>query len=275
MDSFAHELALDFPVRLENPHVINPDQVWVGVVSTGPAGKTLSSSYENRSIADYKRDLGNALVNFARVIPDGVLVFFPSYSVLSACTDFWTITEGGKPSIIDRIQKFKQTVCEPRHSAQFAATIDEFKEKLSDPSTRGAMFFAVCRGKLSEGIDFADHAGRAVIITGLPYPAFQDPKVRLKREYLDQTQSSAMRSGVRTLSGKEWYLQQASRSINQAIGRVIRHRNDYGAIILCDQRFSKENIRQTLSVWVRPSVKKFTNFGQVTGSLNNFFKLFA
>ena len=25
--------------------------------------------------------------------------------------------------------------------------------------------------------------------------------------------------------------------MNQAMGRVIRHRHDYGAIILCDERF--------------------------------------
>ena len=39
------------------------------------------------------------------------------------------------------------------------------------------------------------------------------------------------------LSGEEWYKQQASRAVNQAVGRVIRHRMDYGAIILCDERF--------------------------------------
>ena len=39
------------------------------------------------------------------------------------------------------------------------------------------------------------------------------------------------------LSGDEWYRQQATRAVNQAIGRVIRHTDDYGAIILCDKRF--------------------------------------
>ena len=28
----------------------------------------------------YKEDLGNALVNYARLVPDGLLVFFPSYT---------------------------------------------------------------------------------------------------------------------------------------------------------------------------------------------------
>jgi regulator of telomere elongation helicase 1 len=39
------------------------------------------------------------------------------------------------------------------------------------------------------------------------------------------------------LTGDEWYNQQASRAVNQAVGRVIRHRHDYGAIIFCDERF--------------------------------------
>lgn len=46
--------------------------------------------------------------------------------------------------------------------------------------------FAVCRGKISEGIDFADNNGRAVIVTGLPFPLYTDPRVILKRQYLDE-----------------------------------------------------------------------------------------
>jgi len=50
---------------------------------------------------------------------------------------------------------------------------------------RGASLFAVCRGKISEGLDFADDRARAVIVVGLPYPPYNDPKVILKRQYLD------------------------------------------------------------------------------------------
>lgn len=41
---------------------------------------------------------------------------------------------------------------------------------------------------------------------------------------------------LQVLTGEEWYSQQASRAVNQAVGRVIRHRHDYGAIIFCDER---------------------------------------
>ena len=41
---------------------------------------------------------------------------------------------------------------------------------------RGACFLAVCRGKVAEGLDFADDNGRACIITGLPYPPLKDAR---------------------------------------------------------------------------------------------------
>ena len=34
----------------------------------------------------------------------------------------------------------------------------------------GALFFGVCRGKMSEGIDFKDYMARAVICISIPFP---------------------------------------------------------------------------------------------------------
>lgn len=42
---------------------------------------------------------------------------------------------------------------------------------------------------------------------------------------------------IQGLTGRDWYQQQASRAVNQAVGRVLRHKEDYGAIILCDERY--------------------------------------
>ena len=101
--------------------------------------------------------------------------------------------------------------------------------------------------QVSEGIDFSDAKARGVIMVGIPYPSLKDPKVfiinntkilfilvqiDLKKKYLDEKNKNGS-----LLSGKDWYVHQAIRTTNQAIGRVIRHKNDYGVIILCDKRF--------------------------------------
>lgn len=70
-------------------------------------------------------------------------------------------------------------------------------------------------------------------------------QVRLKKEVLDEARRSAgaakrTRDGAAPavrLTGEAWYSQQATRAVNQAMGRVIRHMHDYGAIILADERF--------------------------------------
>ena len=65
------------------------------------------------------------------------------------------------------------------------------------------------------------------------------------------------------------------RAVNQAMGRVIRHRRDYGAIIMCDERFQTAGARKQLSSWLRGLVQVYPNFGSVSGSLTKFFRVRA
>ncbi|XP_057773006.1 regulator of telomere elongation helicase 1 homolog isoform X2 [Salvia miltiorrhiza] len=272
MDSFAEELKLEFPIRLENPHVISGNQIWAGVAPVGPSGYSFNSSYRNRGSIEYKSELGNAIVNFARIVPDGLLVFFPSYYLLEQCISCWKDQQNlSNPTTIwERICKHKLPVVEPRQSSLFPLAIEDYMTKVKGTNS-GAVFFAVCRGKVSEGLDFADHAGRAVVITGLPFATVTDPKIRLKREYLDH-QTHSRKSINKGLTGEEWYSQQTLRAINQAIGRVIRHRHDYGAIILCDERFAHSNRQSQISSWIRPHLKCYSKFGDVVYTLNRFYR---
>ncbi|XP_073035876.1 regulator of telomere elongation helicase 1 homolog [Primulina eburnea] len=275
LNSFAEELKLEFPVRLENPHVISGNQIWAGVAPVGPSGYSFNSCYRNRGSAEYKLELGNAIVNFARIVPDGLLVFFPSYYLMEQCINCWK-TNGqqnlaNSNTVWERMCKFKSPVVEPRQGSLFSLAIEDYTTKLKEATTSGAIFFAVCRGKVSEGLDFADHAGRAVVITGLPFAAMNEPKVRLKREYLDQQAHSKM-INIKGLTGEEWYSQQASRAVNQAVGRVIRHQHDYGAIIFCDERFTYSNRQSQISQWIQPHMKCYSKFGDVVYTLTRFFR---
>jgi regulator of telomere elongation helicase 1 len=61
------------------------------------------------------------------------------------------------------------------------------------------------------------------------------------------------------------------KAVNQAIGRIIRHKNDYGAILLCDRRFNDMSLRAYLSAWIKPHVKESPNFLTVVKELKEFF----
>ncbi|KAG0710781.1 Regulator of telomere elongation helicase 1 [Chionoecetes opilio] len=121
---------------------------------------------------------------------------------------------------------------------------------------------------VSEGLDFANRNGRAVIITGLPYPPFKDPRVMLKQKYLDEARARRKHG----LTGQAWYNLEASRAVNQAVGRVIRHKDDYGAIILCDSRFASVHFKSQLSAWIRPHIVNYNKFGPVMKNISQFFK---
>ena len=160
----------------------------------------------------------------------------------------------------------------------------DYYAKIQDPSYKGAIFMGVCRGKVSEGLDFADINGRAVFITGLPYPPLKDPKIILKKRYLDfrhardkEVQifskfSTILIIWLQYLKGDEWYSLEATRAINQAIGRVIRHKDDYGAIILLDARFSNPRVKSNLSLWLRQHITDMKNFGEIIRNVRTFFQ---
>ncbi|XP_033043036.1 regulator of telomere elongation helicase 1 isoform X4 [Trachypithecus francoisi] len=274
VSSFALEMQIPFPVCLENPHIIDKHQIWVGVVPRGPDGAQLSSAFDRRGLSALCRfseeclsSLGKALGNIARVVPYGLLIFFPSYPVMEKSLEFWRARD-----LARKMEALKPLFVEPRSKGSFSETISAYYARVAAPGSTGATFLAVCRGKASEGLDFSDTNGRGVVVTGLPYPPRMDPRVVLKMQFLDEMKGQGG-AGGQFLSGQEWYRQQASRAVNQAIGRVIRHRQDYGAVFLCDHRFAFADARAQLPSWVRPHVRVYNNFGHVIRDVAQFFRV--
>ena len=216
----------------------------------------MNTSYRTRNDSSFIQELGDTIANFCRMVPAGLLVFFSSYGIMDQYINIWKAGIGDKEPIWDRILRHKKPVTEPRDGTILNDTIEDFYRKINDPDEKGAVFFAVCRGKVSEGLDFANDNGRAVIVTGIPFPNMADQRVKLKQEYLDRAAKGTKH--IKPLTGNEWYTQQASRAVNQAVGRVIRHRLDYGAIILCDERFGFSQNRNQLSSWLRPHTQVYS-----------------
>ena len=79
-------------------------------------------------------------------------------------------------------------------------------------------------------------------------------------------------SSLQNYDGEKWYSHDSIRAVNQAIGRVIRHKDDYGAIIFMDARFSDYRIQRLLSLWVRAHIKEYGPVSDLTNDLSDFFR---
>ncbi len=88
----------------------------------------------------------------------------------------------------------------------------------------------------------------------MPYPAYKDQRVVLKRNYIDDL---AKQQQGNKMSGMDWYNFKAARATNQAIGRIIRHIKDFGMIVFCDERFAWPYNKKLISSWVEKRTKVY------------------
>ncbi|XP_058674034.1 Fanconi anemia group J protein [Ammospiza caudacuta] len=265
MDSFSSELGVKFSIQLEANHVIRNSQVWVGTVGTGPSGRELCATFQHTETFEFQDEVGALLLSVCQTLGQGILCFLPSYKMLDKLKDRWMHT-----GLWRNLEDVKTVIAEPQGGAK--SDFDELLKIYYDAikckgEKDGALLIAVCRGKVSEGLDFCDENARAVVTIGIPFPNVRDLQVELKRKYNDQHKSTR---GL--LSGSQWYEIQAYRALNQALGRCIRHRNDWGALILVDDRFRRNPNKYItgLSKWIRQQVQHHGSFGSALRSLRAF-----
>ena len=130
MDSFQAELDADFPIRLQNDHVIDAKkQINYQIINQGPDGQELISTFQSLSNTNYLKSIGQALVEIARVVPDGLLIFFPSYAWMDTYLTNWK-----QMGIWERINHWKECFVEPKDRNALARMVQDFRTKVRHPS---------------------------------------------------------------------------------------------------------------------------------------------
>ncbi|CBZ36002.1 helicase, putative [Leishmania donovani] len=272
LDQFAAELGMEFQVRLKGNHVIQPDQVLGGVLCRGPSGEKLNGGFSFRSSVDYRVGLGMSLANIARNTPGGTLVFFPSYASMNSVVELWQAGSGragDTKTVWGMLSELKPIFVEPSNSNDLPTIVQSFQKEVDTSPLRGAILLAVCRGKISEGIDFADNHGRCVLVAGIPYANHTDLFVRLKRDYITSVAPQRPLVHGKLFTGDDWYRNEAMRAVNQCVGRVIRHKDDYGVVLLADERF--EGLLGSVSEWVQRRTRVFSDFRGAYAAVAQFF----
>lgn len=266
-------------------HVIPPTNLFAVPVTKTSSGQEFDFTFENRQKERTMTDLGDCIIRVATHIPDGVVVFFPSYSYLDTCIaawkrllygnikhTFWESFTQRKPIFLE--QRSQQQQNQDNLSASKEATADSvlsaYSTAIASGKGRGALLFAVIGGTLSEGINFSDALGRGVVVVGLPFPNPHSAEWKAKMQYISTKETKSGRDGK--AAARDFYENACMRAVNQCVGRAIRHKGDYAAILMLDKRYGSKRIQDKLPKWIRGSLADATAVRDVEGRLKEFFE---
>eukprot|EP00889_Picochlorum_renovo_P005460 jgi/Picre1/32490/NNA_007836.t1 len=254
-------------------HVVDAKRLLALAIPSGPGGITFDFRHSTRSHPGLIADLGRTVINISNVTPGGLVVFFPSFAYCDQVVQSWSLT-----GILDQMKRQKDVYIEPRSTTDVDSVLSQYAESIKNATKKhgGAIILAVVGAKLAEGINFGDDMGRCVMMVGLPFPNPSDPELMERMEFMDRQASNLGSRGSKP--SKEYYTNLCMKSVNQCIGRVIRHIDDYACILLLDQRYSGMNSQGTnivtkLPGWIIKSLDLSpTRFGEAMRKVAQFFK---
>jgi len=242
-------------------HVVPGENMLPLVINSGPSGARLDFSFQFRDKKETLDELGRVLLNIVNIVPGGIVVFFPSYDYEKlVCKHLET------NGVMTRIENKKKLFREPKTSSELDKVLGDFATAVR--LSTGALLMAVVGGKMSEGINFSDSLGRCVVMVGMPYPNLYSPELKEKMSFLNKTVGSV--DGKQ--AGQVHYENLCMKAVNQSVGRAIRHKEDYAAILFLDHRYSRPNIISQLPGWISRHLRVVDRFGPTIPQIRSFFK---
>ncbi|EHY58855.1 TFIIH/NER complex ATP-dependent 5'-3' DNA helicase subunit [Exophiala dermatitidis] len=206
------------------------------IVTRGSDQQSITSGFQSRSDPGVVRNYGALLFEFAKITPDGIVVFFPSYLYMEMIISMW---QG--MGILDQIWTYKLILVETPDAQETSLALETYRTACENG--KGAILLCVARGKVSEGIDFDHHFGRTVLCMGAPFQYTESRILKARLEFL--------RENYR-IKEQDFLSFDAMRHAAQCLGRVLRGKDDYGIMVLADRRFQKK--RNQLPRWIAEEI---------------------
>ncbi|KAK4165097.1 DNA repair helicase rad15 [Cladorrhinum sp. PSN259] len=207
------------------------------IVTRGSDQASISTSFQVRNEPSVVRNYGNLLTEFAKITPDGMVVFFPSYLYMESIISMW---QG--MGILDEVWKYKLILVETPDAQETSLALETYRTACCNG--RGAVLLCVARGKVSEGIDFDHQYGRTVLCIGVPFQYTESRILKARLEFLRETYR---------IRENDFLSFDAMRHAAQCLGRVLRGKDDYGLMVLADRRFQKK--RAQLPKWINQEIR--------------------
>ncbi|RPA80478.1 putative TFIIH complex helicase Rad3 [Ascobolus immersus RN42] len=206
------------------------------IVTRGSDQVSISTRFEIRNDPSVVRNYGNLLIEFSKITPDGLVVFFPSYLYMESIISMWQ-----SMGTLDEVWKYKLILVETPDAQETSLALETFRTACCNG--RGAVLLCVARGKVSEGIDFDHHYGRTVLNIGVPFQYTESRILKARLEFL--------RENYR-IRENDFLSFDAMRHAAQCLGRVLRGKDDYGIMVLADKRFARK--RNQLPKWINQAM---------------------
>ncbi|KAL3265964.1 hypothetical protein HHI36_010151 [Cryptolaemus montrouzieri] len=235
-------------VEFSCDHIIPPENIVPVVITNSSNGGKIVFNYENRM--KMVNIIQEVLLEACRIIPGGIVVFFPSYQFENFAWQQMKNVSFGR--LLFR---------EPKDAGSVDAVLEKYDVEIK--RTKKALMFSVVGGKLSEGLNFSDDLGRCVIVVGLPYANIKAADLKEKMTYLDMKEGNG--------AGRIFYENLCMKAVNQCIGRAVRHKNDYASVILLDERYSRNSVKNALPGWIKRSLR-VSDFKNGFPLINKFFQ---
>ncbi|HEV2693656.1 MAG TPA: helicase C-terminal domain-containing protein [Verrucomicrobiae bacterium] len=205
----------------------------------------INTSFKGR--AESLQEVAQTVATFVRGRRGNYLVYFPSFQYLNgALKEF----QDSSPAISVLVQRPGMT--ESQREAYLAAFSVEHGETL--------VGFAVLGGIFGEGIDLVGERLIGAVIVGVGLPQLCTER-DLIRDYFES----------RNVAGFDFaYVFPGMNRVLQAVGRVIRSRDDCGMVLLIDERFGELRYRRLFPAWWQ--AHRVRNLAALDRSVDRFWK---
>lgn len=176
-------------------------------------GRDVSTKYTRRNIDEFTK-ISNYIDATVKVKKGNYMVFFPSYALMNQVYEVF-VEKNHEVDVIVQQNNMRE------------AEREEFLRSFEEEREKSLVAFCVMGGIFGEGIDLKNDKLIGAIIVGTGLPQISNEREILKNYYDD-------RSG----SGFDFaFRYPGMNKVLQAAGRVIRTTEDYGIILLLDERF--------------------------------------
>ncbi|TDL27469.1 DNA repair helicase [Rickenella mellea] len=234
LDMYPKMLRFDPVVQETYPMTLTRNAFLPLVITRGSDQVAVSSRFEVRNDPAVVRNFGSILIEYSKIVPDGIVAFFPSYLYMESIVAAWN-----DMGILNEVWKHKLIFVETPDANETSIALENYRRACNNG--RGAVLLSVARGKVSEGIDFDHNYGRAVIMFGVPYQYTESRILKARLEYLRDTYR---------IRESEFLGFDAMRNAAQCVGRVLRGKTDWGLMIFADKRFARADKRAKLPRWI-------------------------